>query len=206
MIINIPNWLYMGIFYSILIMIIGLIIYNYYQFRNEIKQRNRRLQNIGIYITLLLCCLLLHKNRVDLGFIDGYSQNMYLEGAVLRYNGADMCYQEIQPNNIRHNINYIEKNLKQNKVLEQDDSNNVFLRNCVKEVNILNLLKIRSTYNILYLDEETYDEYLLDSKGVTVDKNTGKMVSEDRKKHTLSIELDKWMDDVDLLGDEGQLN
>lgn len=191
------------LYYILLLVFLIFLALNYYWFRKTITFKAEYMGKCGICLALLLVLIYLNFSKNDLYFINNFSKNMYLEGAVLQYSKVDMSYYEIQPNDISYTVNRIEKKDGQIDLLREDFSSNIFLVDCVKEINILNLIKLWLTYNILYLDDETYSEYLADELGVAVE-NDGKFYGENTR-HSAIIELDRWMED-DMLDKEGQLN
>jgi hypothetical protein len=74
-------------------------------------------------------------------------------------------------------------NNKQNDILVNDDSDIILLGNCVYDFDCV-FLKFRYFYNILYLDADTYEEYL--------NKN-------------VEIDLDDWMTSENLLDENGNV-
>lgn len=149
---------------------------------------------ICILGALLVSIIVSVFNVKDLGYIDGYSKNMYLEGSKLYVEIGGKSDMVIQPNGIQKKVDRVEENIDQNEVLQNDDSDIVYLTDCVKEINILGLLKIRYTYNILYLDDMTYKQYLIFHNDEILD---GKNISGYQL-----IALDNWISEDDKLFDE----
>ena len=123
--------------------------------------------------------------KKDIGPVSGITQNMYLEGSRLYYDKDVNYYKYVQPNGISTKIDRIELKEEQNEVVKQDSSDIILLQNCVYEADF-KIIKFRYFYNILYLDKDSFEKY---------------------KEHESDfvIKLDEWMEDSDLLNEDGSL-
>lgn len=157
-----------------------------------------------ICLILLILPVYPYHHQVDMENVAGKTSNMYLQGSKLVFMSGESKGRVVQPNGLSSTVDRIELNEKQTELLKKDDSHIVYLKNCIMEINLYGLLKIRHPYNVLYLDDTTFKQYQYYCGGEL--ENGKEVETQDSEMMTRSagfeIALDGWMSEEEKLLDE----